>query len=382
MNPTHDPLGVRRDFPAAERGVYLNSAYITPHPTAVLEVGRRFLEAKSTGPISMEEMLDETDRARGAVAGLIGAVSGEIGFLDATSAGENVLARALDLGPGDSVVVDELHYDTSYLLYGRLRDTCGVDLRVAPQRGGRVDPAEVEVLVDDSTRIVSVAWIAHQNGFRHDLKALSEIAHAKGALLYVDAIQGLGTLPLNVRDEGVDVLSAGAFKWLLGGFGTAAFYVREELLERVSADRLGAMHIVSKEPAHRFKLFDSAKKFEYASLAFPSIYQLRAGVEYLMDVGVAAIEEHAVGLAHRTRAGLARQGFEVLTPEGNRSTIVSFAHGCDVGRVRSELGEANVHVTLREDGAQVRVSPALFNNQADVDALLAMTAAWSPAMLG
>ncbi len=372
----NDPLGVRADFPATARGAYLNSAYITPHPTSVLEAGCRFLEAKSRGPIQMEEMLEETDRARRAVATLIGALPREVGFLGSTSEGENVLSRALNLGSGDNVVVDALHYNTTYLLYQHICDTSGLEVRVAPASEGSVDPADVARLVDDRTRIVSVAWIAHQNGFRHDLRRLSDIAHATGALLYVDAIQGLGTLSLDVHAEGIDIMTAGTFKWLLGGFGSAVFFVREDLLATVPNDRFGAMHIAEQEADYRFRLFDSAKKYEYASLAFDSIYQLRAGVEYLTRIGVPRIEAHAVGLAQGLRRGLVDQGFAVLTPEGNCSTLISFLHGTDVERAKRELDDARVTVTFREHDSQTRVSPALFNTEADVNTLLGVTARW------
>lgn len=382
MTARSDPLGVRADFPVVENRVYLNSAYITPHPWQVAQVGQQFLEAKATLPLSLEAMLEETNRTRESVARLIGASPQEVGFLDSTSAAENVLARGLRLGPQDNVVVDELHYDTTYLLYDRLRAEGGLELRVAPQRDGVVDPAEVRALVDDNTRIVSVAWVAHQNGFRHDLKQLSKIAHSHGALLYVDAIQGLGTLNLDVRAEGVDVLSAGAFKWLLGGFGTAVVFVREEVLDAMPPDRYGAMHVVEKLGRTRFRIFDTAQKYEYASAAYASIYQLRVGVEYLMDIGIEAIENHTVQLATQLRDGLVAQSFDVLTPPNNRSSIVSFVHGMAPTEARASLERAELSVTLREDDTQTRVSPALFNNADEIEAFLNFSEGWARASRG
>lgn len=377
-----DPLGIRGDFPATSLGAYLNSAYITPNPTPVLEVGRAFLEAKAGWPHSLEEMLAETDRAREAVAGLIGAHAHEVGFVSSTSEVENIVAAALDLQQGDNVVIGELHYNTTLLLYSRLLERRGIELRIATAEGGRIDPHAIEALIDDRTRIVSVAWIAHQNGFRHDLKRLSAAAHAHGALFYVDAIQGLGTLSLDVHEVGIDVLGAGAFKWLLGGYGTAVMFVREEWLERIPPDRFGAMHITSSVPDltasdFGFEVIPGGAKYEYATLAYPSVYQLRAGVEYLKRIGVPRIEAHAVGLAKRVWEGLAGQGFRMVTPPEQNSTLVAFAHGRDPVQALSELEAARVRVTFRHNNEHIRVSTALFNNAADVDALLAVTARWS-----
>src|SRR5262245_33930048 len=104
-----DPLGVRADFPVANERLYLDSAYITPTPMPVVEAGRAFAESKGRRPIPLGDMLRKTDEVRGQFARLIGAAPDEIGFLFATSEGENVIARALGLARGDNIVVDELH---------------------------------------------------------------------------------------------------------------------------------------------------------------------------------------------------------------------------------------------------------------------------------
>src|SRR5439155_1595212 len=102
--PENDPLGVRGDFPVVENGVYLNSAYITPVPLAVAAAARAFADAKARSPIPLDDMLKKADEVRGRFARLIGATGDEIGFLFATSEGENIVAAALDLKRGDNVV--------------------------------------------------------------------------------------------------------------------------------------------------------------------------------------------------------------------------------------------------------------------------------------
>ncbi|MDH3223606.1 MAG: aminotransferase class V-fold PLP-dependent enzyme, partial [Gemmatimonadota bacterium] len=219
-----DPLGVRADFPVAEAETYLNGAYITPSPTPVVEAAGRFLAAKARDPVSLGEMLSQVDRVREGFARLIGAKAREVGTLYATSDGENVVTRALELGLGHNVVVDDLHYETTYLLYEELARTRGVELRIAESVEGAAPAERYEPLVDNNTRLVSVSWVSHQNGYRHDLKALATVAHDRGAYLYVDAIQGVGALELDVVEAGVDFLTAGTYKWLLGGFGVAPFF--------------------------------------------------------------------------------------------------------------------------------------------------------------
>jgi len=210
-----DPLGVRRDFPVVGEGVFLNSAYIAPVPLQVVEAGRAFLEAKARRPISLGDMLAKTDEVRRQFAAFVNADAEEIGFLYATTEGENIIAAALQLRPGENVVVDELHYEATYVLYKHLEKTAGIQLRIARQRDGAVRVADFEALVDQRTRLISVAWVSHQNGFRHDMKALADLAHARGAYLYSDAVQAVGMFPIDAKAAGVDFFAAGTYKWLL-----------------------------------------------------------------------------------------------------------------------------------------------------------------------
>ena len=371
-----DPLGVRGDFPVVEEHIYLNSPYITPSPRQVIDAGDAFWQAKAHNPISLGGMLAETTRVRQKFARLIGATEAEIGILDATSAGENLVARSLDLGSGDNVVVDDLHYETTYSLYRGLAEARGVELRIVRSDDGAATPEEFAELVDDATRLVSVAWVSHRNGYAHDLRGLADLAHAHGAYLYADAIQGMGMLPLNVRESGIDFLTAGTYKWLLGGYGVAPFFVRSELLDTIEPDRAGSLNISRELPDFHFELHDDARKYIYATPAFGAVYQLGAALDYLLDVGVANIEHHTVALAGRLHGGLTAQGHRLLTPPGNGSAIVVFEHEHDPDAVRRSLEAEAVQVTVREEGLQIRVGVALFNNESEIDQLLEITDGW------
>jgi len=371
-----DPLGVRPDFPVIEEHIYLDSPYITPSPRQVIDAGDAFWQAKARNPISLGGMLAETTRVRENFARLIGATAAEVSILDATSAGENLVARSLDLRSGDNVVVDDLHYETTYSLYRGLAEARGVELRIVRSGDGAATPEEFAELVDDATRLVSVAWVSHRNGYAHDLRGLADLAHAHGAYLYADAIQGMGMLPMDVGETGVDFFTSGTYKWLLGGYGVAPFFVRSELLDIIEPDRAGSLNIARELPDFHFELHDDARKYLYATPAFGAVYQLGAALDYLLDVGVANIERHTVALARRLRDGLTAQGHRLLTPPGNGSAIVVFEHDHDPDAVRRSLEEAAVRLTLREGGAQVRVGAALFNNEREIDRLLEITDGW------
>jgi len=368
-----DPLGVRADFPVVEESIYLDGPYITPSPRQAIASASAFAEAKGRAPVSLGRMLEETDATRRKFARLVGAAEPEIGMLFATSEGENIVARALDLGAGDNVVIDDLHYDTTYILYQQLAASRGLEVRVVKSEAGGAPVDAFAEHVDSNTRLVSVAWISHHNGYSHDLKGLAELAHAHDAYLYADAIQGIGMIDLDVRDTEIDFFTTGTYKWLLGGFGVAPFFVREELLDLVTVDRFGALQVAEDLGGYRYRLYDDGRKFGYATLGFGSVFQLSAALDYLLQVGVPNIERYTVALAHRLRDGLAAQGYEVWTPEGNHSSIVTFEHGQSIERVRSAIEAENIKVSFKEGGRMIRVGAALFNNADEIDALLEVT---------
>ena len=201
---------------------------------------------------------------RAQFARLIGAASAdEVGLLYSTAEGENVVAAGLELKAGDNVVIDELHYDTEFVLYGMLQKLKGVELRIAKHRNGTVDASDFEPLVDTRTRLVSVAWVSHRNGLRHDMRAIADVAHAKGALVYADAIQAVGTFPIDVVASGVDVLCAGSYKWLLAGWGVAPLYVRSAIADRLTLDRYGEMNAGRVLPEGGYEIPTNAKRFDY-----------------------------------------------------------------------------------------------------------------------
>ena len=365
-----DPFNCRSDFPVLEKWTYLNSPYIAPSPQPVIDKTLAFHQAKASDPISLGAMLDETLVLRERFASLVNADVGEIGLLSTTSEGENIVTASLGFSRGDNVVIDDLHYDTTVFLYNDLANEKGVEVRVVENVDGVASLDAFAALVDDRTRVVSVSWVSHQNGYRHDLAALADLAHSRNAYLYADAIQGMGAIPLDVMETGVDFFTSGGYKWLLGGFGVAPFFVRESLMDQIDMDRVGWRQLESEPEPGEYRFYEDARKFGYATPAFGSIYHMRAALDYLAGIGVPEIEVHTTSLAMALNERLRELGFNVRTPEGTKSPIVAFEHGVDPEVAAAAFDRARVKVSLREGGTQVRAGIALFNNRSDVDSLL------------
>jgi len=365
-----DPLGVRSDFPIVAARTFLNGAYITPSPRQGIAVAQAFVEARAR-PMLVGDLLRKCGEVRGQFARLVNAAPEEIGFVFATTEGENIVANSVPMSPGDNVVVDDLCYDGALVVHRELEKRRGIELRIVRNTDGAVRPEDLAARVDRRTRLVSVSWVSHRNGFRHDLRVLADIAHARGALLHTDAIQGLGTLSLDVRAADVDSLCAGTYKGLLAGFGVAPFYVKRAVLDRIAPDRFGIFGVSKELPDHRFEVDPTAGRYDYATLPFAEVHQLGATLTYLERVGVPRIEAHILGLARRMQEGLAGQGFRLFTPPGNQSSVVSFYITKPADQVHAAFEAESVDVTVRED--HVRASVAIFNNADEVDRLLAVT---------
>lgn len=363
-----DPLGVRADFPITATRTYLNTAYIAPIPKPVAAAVQAFNEKRMNDPLSVGDLLRQVGATKGKFAKFINAQPDEMALLYTTSEG-----RTSSPTPSTGRRVTTSWWTTCTM---RRRSSSivsfearhRVELRIVKSRNGAAEAADYEPLVDARTRLVSIAWVSSVNGYRHDVRAIAEVAHAKGALVYVDAIQALGMFPVDVQAAGIDVLCCGTYKWLMSGFGVAPFYVRKAVQDRIRPDRFGAFSVADELPDHRFTLRQGMGAFTYATLPFAEVYQLSAALDYLQKVGVARIEGHTTGLAVQLRDGLVKQGYKLLTPPGNRSSIITFGIRQDSKALADRLANARIDVTVRE--TEVRVSPALFSTAEGVDHFL------------
>jgi selenocysteine lyase/cysteine desulfurase len=361
-----DPLGVRKDFPATRDYTFLNTAYIGLISQPVVDAAHDWIEARARHTYTVGQMEAKKHEARKLFAAMVGAAEDEIGFLSSTTEGENVVVNSLEFKRGDNIVFDDIVYPSTPVIYRRLQETHGVELRVVKNRDGAGAVEDFAKLVDARTRIVSVAWVSNTSGHRHDIKGLADLAHAHGAYLYADAVQFMGTAPVDVHALGVDFFTTGTYKWLMAGFGVAPFYVRRELLDRIHPANVGWMF--------EKRIPTDARKFEYSSPAFGQMYELAASLAYFQRIGLDKIEAQSLALAQRLRKGLADRKFRIFTPEGNRSSIVSFYTKTTARDAQAVLDAARVKVSVQEEApdptVRIRVAPAFFNNNAEVDRLL------------
>jgi cysteine desulfurase/selenocysteine lyase len=249
----------------------------------------------------------------------------------------------------------------------------GVDVRLIPAAAGRLTPDLLRRELTSRTRAVAVSWVSYDDGYRHDLAALAEVAHAGGALLCVDAIQGLGALRVDVRAAGIDTLYAGAQKWMLGLHGAALLYVAEHLIDRfvLTAPGWRSVQNIWAFSEYEQPFSPEALRFEGGTPNYLGALALACSVDLFERCGPAAIEAHILRLTDRLCDGLTRRGAELVTDRGRdvRSGIVTFrmpsADSVALGRALQREG---IVTTYRPTG--IRVSPHGYNTEHEIDRLL------------
>lgn len=307
---------------------------------------------------------------RGMFAKLLNADADEIALGPNATSCQGNLAAALAPSPERDVIVttDFDFPSTRYLWHAQVRR--GFRIRVATSPDGISLPADAILEhLDERVAIVAIPLVAYTNGVRIDVARVARAAHEVGAIVVVDAYQGAGIVPIDVKALGVDALVAGTHKWLCAPTtGLAFLYVRRELAERLEPAYPGWFaHAGTLEFAKQFVPAPGARRFEQGSPPLEAVYAARAGVQFALSVGVAAMRERSLELQDRLIAGADALGIPLSTPRAYqyRAGVVCFAVR-EPERIARELGERGIDVDTRP-GTGIRFSAHPCNSEGDCD---------------
>ncbi len=374
-------LPAKADFLIPEGTTYLNNASWHPMSVQAMEAIQAYLDRRvhhiTEMPSGGQAVKDDV---KATFASLINARPSEISFIQSTMVGENLVVSGLGLPrSGANIVTDALHFDGSMYFYGSLKAR-GFDVRIVKPKNWRIELADMEKVVDRNTRLVALSSVSFYNGFQHDLKAVCELAHAHGAHVYADIVQAAGAVPIDVRQSGVDFCACSSFKWLMGDFGLGFLYVREDLPDRVlqrtqyGYEQTGDIvaHLLPNDPpsadAYTWNVLPGAgARFQVGTMSYAAMAALQQSLHNIQKIGVANIQAHRKPLLDRLQKEMPRLGFTPLTPPETTSPIVSFAMK-DPAAVAARMKKARI--TVGDSLNRLRVSPSVYNEQADVDRLL------------
>jgi cysteine desulfurase / selenocysteine lyase len=393
-----DPRCFRRDFPILERRVhgqpliYLDNAATTQKPRQVIEALVDFYEQHNANVhrgvhTLSDEATELYEGARIAAARFLGATGeDELIFTRGTTESINLVAQSwgrAQLQPGDEIVLSELEHHSNLVPWQIIAQERGAVLRFIPlDTQGRLDMDAAVRLIGPRTRLVAVAQVSNVLGTIVPVRELAAVAHAVGALLLVDGAQSAPHLPVDLQQLDCDFFACSAHK-MLGPTGVGVLAVKRSILSAMPPYQGGGSMIARVELQHS-TYADGPGRFEAGTPNIADVVAFGAAITYLTAVGMEAISAHEQRLTRQALAGLAAiPAVDLYGPvlPAERSGVVAFnlrgVHPHDVATVLDYHGiavRAGHHcaqplMRSLNVAATVRASFALYNSEAEIDAL-------------
>src|SRR5438132_3655894 len=370
----------RSEFPIFRDRIYLNTCSLGALGERARRKVAEFLDVwQSRGASAWYDVWwAGLSDLRARYARLIGAAPAEIALAPSISVAVSAVAESLDYGRRPKVVVTSLDFPTVAYQWLAKRAR-GVELVVVESPDQVSVPVEaIARAVDDRTALVATSHVYFTSGAIQDIKRVADAARQCGALSLVDAYQSVGQVPVDVKAAGVDFLTAGGLKWLLGGPGIVFAYIKEELARRLEptiAGWFGHRDQFAFDP-RRLTFHDDARRFELGTPALAAVYAQLGGLEYLEEIGVPAIPAVPAAVTEDLIARAQARGFrpKMAADPAARSAIVMLPAPAPPAAVK-HLADGGIIADARP--GHVRFSPFFYNLQDDHVTALERLAAYS-----
>lgn len=351
---------------------YLNSASTGPLPERTIRALERFNRMRGAPHLLPDpDLFAIFAESRRLIARLLNATPDEIALATNTSYGLNLAALALPLEPGDVVLVSDREFPANVYPWLHLRQRgIGVELVPVTADGWPDEAYLLDRLAEPAVKVLAVSLVQFSNGYAVDLDALSRATRASGTWLVVDAIQGVGQLPVDLQRTPVDILSCGGQKWLLSPWGTGFMYVRKPLIEQLTPPLAGWTAFEGTDDytqltAYRTEFRDTARRFETITLPYQDFAGFNESLGLILDEGPERISAHTRSCQEPVLEWARRAGVRVSSPSGRHGSAIFCVAPPNAAAVHARLREANVFCSLRE--GSLRFSPHIFNTMDDMD---------------
>lgn len=374
---TDDAISALRSrFPILSHKTYLYSCSQGALSDAA-ECGlRAYTESWRTSSAPWNDWVDAYEAMRVEFARFINADPDEIAIVTSASAGINAIANGIEFTRRPNVVMGEYEFPTMGQIW-LAQQSRGAGIQFLEGSDNTIPLDAYERSIDERTAIVPVTQVSFLNGFRSDVAAVTRLAHAQGALVFLDGYQDCGTRPIDVKALDVDFYVTGTLKYLLGPPGLAFLYVKRSRLGTLKPTLTSwmAQRNVFAFDTRKLDPASEARRLEGGSPPIPSIYTARPALDLLISIG---LENVAAQIGQLTRAftqGTRALGIATKTPETSVGPLV-VVRSNDAAALTNKLTERGVIVSSRLDG--VRFSFHVYNNLADVNAALSVLEANLP----
>lgn len=359
----------REQFPVTRNLVYLNHAAVAPLSRRAAEAMQGLAQdALDFGSEHYRQWMDSYEGIRTSAAQLINAVPSEIAIVKNTSEGIATVAIGLDWKPGDIVVAFTEEFPANFYPWQRL-EAKGVEIRWLSifDELSRIDEAA------KGARLLAISYVQYLSGYRVDLDKIGEICRRRGCFFFVDAIQGMGAFPIDVRTSHIDALAADGHKWLLGPEGCGVLYVRREVQDWIEPVEFGWTNVAkyADYASRDMSLRQDAGRYECGTMNTIGCFGLRAALDLLLEAGIGNVSAAVQQLGDQLWDGALELGYETLGKRDQTS-------GAGIVSIRKPGVESQFIVrTLKEAGfitaprqGWVRIAPHFYIAPREIEALL------------
>jgi len=358
---------IRSRFSIFQRKIYLNSCSQGALSDAVQAGLEDFVASWHEQGSPWETWVSRYEAGRNAFAQFINASPDEIAIVTSVSAGINGIASALNFQERKKVVMGEFEFPTMGHVWLGQRPR-GAEVQFVKAEGDRIPTSHYERIIDRSTHIVPLTHVCFKNGFRSDVKTITEIAHNSGALVMLDDYQDCGTRRVDVKAMDLDFYLTGTLKYLLGPPGLAFLYVRKELIPSLVptvTGWFGQANPFAYNPQH-FELSSTARRFESGSPSVPNVYAAVPGFQLLQEIGIENVASHIRKLTQSLLTSAMDLGIRAKTPKDSAGPLVVLQSNNSTLLVQ-KLAESGIVASNRHDG--LRISFHVYNTMDDVKAV-------------
>ena len=361
---------------------YLNCAYMAPVSDRVQSAAHRAVELlRAPSQIRSEDFFGPSDRVRRLFAELIQADDyRRVAIIPSVSYAMATVARNTPLEVGDNVVVVHEQFPSNVYTWKRACDATGATLRIASPGTAEDDRADawnaaLVESIDERTKLVTIPHLHWADGTRFDLDRVAQRVHAVGGRLVIDGTQSVGALPFDVRTAPVDAVVCAGYKWLMGPYAIGLAYfgdtfddgvpIEENWITRRGSEDLSALVHYSDEYQAGAVRFDVGERSNFILLPM-----LEAGLSQVLEWGADAIQVYCEEISAEAIRGLRDLGYRVDNGQHRAAHLFGVRLPLTVNRdaLHAALAKDQVSVSFRGDA--VRVSPHVYNNASDLDALV------------
>jgi selenocysteine lyase/cysteine desulfurase len=376
--PAYDIDRWRARIPLLRAAIPMNNCSQAPQTDTTRAAADAYLDSWARDGMDWDTWVGEVERARQSFARLINAHIDEVAVTSSVSQATSALASALPFdGERRRVLASAAEFPTVGHVW-LAQEPRGAQVHWVPMAStGTIDVGEYDARIDERTRVVSACHAYFVNGFKHDVAAIARLAHARGALLFVDAYQTLGTEPIDVKAMDIDALAGGTLKYLMAAAGIAFLYVRRELAEQLHptiTGWFGRRNPFAFDPTN-LDWAAGARRFDGGTPPIINAYIARAGLEIIHEVGPANIAAWTRTLSDRLVEGGRARGLTLYgTPDATRKApTTAFRVGADSAVVERRMRARGIIPSAR--GSVIRLSPHFYSTFDDVDQALDTLAA-------